>query len=154
MEIPPLRDRKGELPALAQDLFEDACRRMGRPAPTLASDVVSLLLGHRWPGNIRELKNAMARLALTGRLDLVTKDPVAIAAGPEPLGTSDPMEKMQQDMRELEKQRVIEALARCAGSQTRAAIDLGISRRTLTKRMNEFGLPRPRKHRSGRSVPE
>jgi DNA-binding NtrC family response regulator len=144
IRIAPLRERRDEIPTLARAFLADACTRMGKPAPALSDETLALLSGHAWPGNVRELKNAMARYALLGRTDILLSEQVS--ADPVPAAASaDPMQKMKSDMRELEKQRIVDALARCAGSQTKAALLLGISRRTLTKRLEEFDLPRPRK---------
>jgi DNA-binding NtrC family response regulator len=95
----------------------------------------------------------MARVALVGSADAAwieseappTIPPPAPAPAPTPAADVDPMQQMEREMRALARQRVVEALARTGGNQTKAARMLGISRRTLTKRLNEFALPRPRK---------
>jgi two-component system response regulator AtoC len=153
IRVPPLRERRADIPVLAATLLRDACARVGKAAPELSEEVLARLVGHSWPGNVRELKNAMARFALVGRADVALFDapggaapaaPEAPVARPRPVA-GDPMKRLEEEMRSLAKQRVIDALADAGGNQTKAARALGVSRRTLTKRLNEFGLPRPRK---------
>jgi DNA-binding NtrC family response regulator len=98
-----------------------------------------------WPGNVRELRHTITRMALTGRVELPARSERAPTTQPPQSVPATDLERMQLDLREAEKRQVIDALARFAGSQTKAARALGISRRTLTKRLNKYGLPRPRK---------
>jgi len=157
IEIPPLRERRDEIPALARSMLAEACARLGRAAPEISEEVMTKLVEHRWPGNVRELRNAMARTALMGRTDLslLQGEPTPQKAHPAPerptpapegcAPTTDPIARKHEEIRALEKQRVLDALTRAGGNQTKAARELRISRRTLTKRMTEFQLPRPRK---------
>jgi DNA-binding NtrC family response regulator len=165
LAIPPLRERKSEIVPLAR-----AFARRARPGATLAfgKEVIAELEYHSWPGNIRELRNSIERAVLMSsgatirpsHLGLDTRDrgrdtatmPVhrvspdrisspAIQAEPRdsrPLATA---------VADLERQRIVDALEQCGGNQTRAARILGISRSTLVARLEEFGLPRPRKAR-------
>ncbi len=123
--LPPLRDRKDEVIPLAEQFIASAAGPIGRSF-TLSDDAKQWLASHDWPGNIRELRNACERSVLrsTGA-DMPTQVRATVA--------------------ELEKQRILEALERCAGNQTRAAEMLGISRRTLINRLDEYGIARPRK---------
>ncbi len=152
LTIPPLRARVDEIEPLARSFLAAAAAQLGRSAPPLSPDALSWLRAYAWPGNIRELRNVMERALLlcTGdeiRLqDLPTEklkrgsSAAAPAAGP----TTPPPLWTVQMAREAERQAIIEALARCAGNQTRAAELLGIPRRTFCTRMKEFNIPRPR----------
>lgn len=163
--IPPLRERTDEVLPLAEQFLASAAGSLGRSFQ-LSEDASSWLLGHHWPGNIRELRNACERavlLATGATIELhhltITSDEVArraagqrgrLATVPPPLGVSAPSAadmptQVRTTVAELEKQRILEALERCAGNQTRAAELLGISRRTLINRLDEYGIPRPRK---------
>ena len=128
---------------------------------------MAMLTSYEWPGNIRELRNACERAVLlaTGsvieRHHLTVDDPRRAAPGqrfrssptiPPPPGYSttppsaaDMPSQVRATVAELEKQRILEALEKCAGNQTRAAELLGISRRTLINRLDEYGIARPRK---------
>ncbi|MBA3538153.1 MAG: sigma 54-interacting transcriptional regulator [Deltaproteobacteria bacterium] len=163
--IPPLRDRKDEVLPLAEQFVAAAAGPLGRSF-VLAEEAKQWLSSHDWPGNIRELRNACERAVLlsTGamieRHHLTVDDPARrpgssrrSATIPPPLGGMTPIAPSAADMpsqvratvAELEKQRILEALDKCAGNQTRAAEMLGISRRTLINRLDEYGIARPRK---------
>jgi DNA-binding NtrC family response regulator len=166
--IPSLRERKDEVLPLAELFVASASAPLGRSF-TLSEDARQWLTSHDWPGNIRELRNACERAVLlaTGALierhHLTTIDDPAKrpldqrtrrhATIPPPFGVAAPTAPTAADMptqvratvAELEKQRILEALDRCAGNQTRAAEMLGISRRTLINRLDEYGIARPRK---------
>ena len=157
--IPPLRERPGEIGALARAF---AARPRGNLSPTaLADDVLAALAQHAWPGNIRELRNTVERasvLAGGGRIK-----PEHLALHPGPLRRSSvptmPIERISTEIpippppdaplatsvAEVERRRILDALERCGGNQTRAARMLGISRNTLLTRLDAYGLPRPRK---------
>jgi DNA-binding NtrC family response regulator len=148
--IATLRQRLEEIPTLARSFLEAACARVGKPTPAISDGAMAKLVAHPWPGNVRELKSAIARVAILNTGDTV--EAVDLVLGAATFGPAverdvavDPGERLRDSMRDLEKQRIVDALARSAGSQTVAARHLGISRRTLTKKLTEFGLPRPRK---------
>jgi len=164
-QIPPLRERKDEVLPLAEQFVASAAGPIGRSF-MLAEDAKQWLTTHDWPGNIRELRNACERAVLlsTGamieRHHLTIDDPSKRPPGqrfrssptiPPPPGMMSPMSaadmpsQVRATVAELEKQRILEALDRCAGNQTRAAEMLGISRRTLINRLDEYGIARPRK---------
>jgi transcriptional regulator with PAS, ATPase and Fis domain len=150
--IPPLRERPAELEALVARFVAAACRDLDRTAPLrVSSDALDALHRHDWPGNVRELRNAIERAAVLCSNDTILPEhlppnllkPRTTAAMP-PLVTLGG-DGLQGEIKSLERQRIVEALERCAGNQSKAADLLGISRRTLVSRMSEFDLPRPRK---------
>ncbi len=147
--IPPLRERPGEIGALARAF---AVRPRGNTAPaTLADDAFDALVHHRWPGNIRELRNTVERaLVLAGggrvRPDHLTVEPRRSSVPTMPIERLTPPEQpLATAVAEVERRRILDALERCGGNQTRAARMLGISRNTLLTRLDTYGLPRPRK---------
>jgi len=163
--IPPLRDRSDEVIPLAEHFLASAAGPLGRSF-VLSEEARTWLLGHHWPGNIRELRNACERAVLlaTGatielhHLTITSDDAARRTSGqrgrhatvPPPMGITVPSAadmptQVRATVAELEKQRILEALEKCAGNQTRAAELLGISRRTLINRLDEYGIPRPRK---------
>src|SRR5216684_2787079 len=136
----------------------------------VSPEVLALLQQYPWPGNIRELRNAIERAVLlcTGdRLELAhlpaekmsshfaarrtlhapasPPGPPAPLAPPALRGAPLVPAELREQLAEAERQRIVEALSRCAGNQTEAAQALGISRRTLVKRLAAFNIPRPRK---------
>jgi two-component system response regulator AtoC len=146
--IPPLRDRPREIVSLAERLIAEACERAARVAPALPPEVRTRLLAHSWPGNVRELRTVVERAIVLSAGEALGMEHFVLDApsAPEPLAKLD-SERIELDRRrnELERERVVDALNRSAGNQTRAAELLGISRRTLLKRLDEYALPRPRR---------
>jgi transcriptional regulator with GAF, ATPase, and Fis domain len=165
IHIPPLRDRPSEIPALAESFIRDASVAAGRAPLRFSQGAMDRLVRHPWPGNVRELKNVIARTALLCKGETIEPDdlrfeamgaspsapppPASRSSFPPPspaAGTVPPLGRYAPDaIPEEERRRIIDALERSAGNQTRAAKLLGISRRTLLNRLDALGLPRPRK---------
>jgi two-component system, NtrC family, response regulator AtoC len=148
--IPPLRERVAEIEPLAEMFLSALSTRMRRPVPSLSPGATKALLAHDYPGNIRELRNALERALVLCTGDVITEDSLTMARSrrSERAATEPPASAaldLKAEMMELERQRIVEALDECAGNQTRAAKLLGISRRMLVKRLGAYGLPRPRK---------
>ena len=154
--VPPLRERIDEIGELAAHFIRGACARDQRPAiPTLSQDALDRLRRYRWPGNVRELRNVIDRAVLLCRDGMIRAsdlpaDKFCAVVEPPPLPVHLPEAscELHCDIEALERQRITQALERCAGNQKLAAQQLGISRNTLSARMDAFGFPRPRK--SGR----
>ena len=158
--IPPLRSRKEEVLPLAEQFVTSASGPLGRTFE-LAEDARAWLLQHDWPGNIRELRNACERAVLLAPGLVIERQHLTLEQGRRPpnrlrtsptmtpppgsMAGSDMPSQVRATVAELEKQRILEALEKCAGNQTRAAESLGISRRTLINRLDEYGIARPRK---------
>jgi two-component system, NtrC family, response regulator AtoC len=157
--IPPLRERPQEIEALATSFLSAACRDLERAAPlALSSDALGVLRRYPWPGNVRELRNAIERAAVmcTDSTILPEHLPPALlvplraektkALSPpasSSAGLSGP-QTLPEEMKALERTRILEALERCDGNQSEAARQLGIPRRTLVSRLSELGLSRRR----------
>jgi two-component system, NtrC family, response regulator AtoC len=147
LSVPPLRERADEIPVLARWFLHNVARQLGRPTPTVSPEAMALLQTYGWPGNIRELRNVVERALLlcsAGAIrpehlpaDKMSKPPLFRSATPTPAGTT-------ATLRETERAAIVEALARCAGNQTRAAELLGIARRTFCAKLKEHDIPRPR----------
>jgi DNA-binding NtrC family response regulator len=154
LSIPPLRERLGEIEEFARVFLASACRLIERTdLPRISPEVLLLLRAYRWPGNVRELRNAIERAAVLCPGDVIlpehlppalTKlgEPERLRAAPAPSGAND---DLLTEIKLVERARIIEALDRCGGNQSKAARLLGISRSTLVTRIEEFGLPRPQK---------
>jgi two-component system, NtrC family, response regulator AtoC len=156
--IPPLRSRKDEILPLAEQFVASAAGPLGR-AFVLSEDAKTYLMAHDWPGNIRELRNACERAVLLATGSMIERQHLSIeepkrqpgryrsptTPPPGSMLSADMPSQVRATVAELEKQRILEALEKCAGNQTRAAELLGISRRTLINRLDEYGIARPRK---------
>lgn len=139
LAIPPLRDRRDEIESLAKAFIR---RFAEAPFPALSEAALSALRTYDWPGNVRELRNVMERATvLAGDGPIVPKHFPAEVRGEG--GSTDGSLKSELDA--IEKQRIVDALAACDGNQTKAAEKLGIARRTLIKRLDQYGIERPRK---------
>jgi transcriptional regulator with PAS, ATPase and Fis domain len=161
LEIPPLRDRLSEIELLASRFADQAARRLGLPkAPEIEAPVWDRLRRYWWPGNIRQLRNVMERAVVLCEGGPITIDdlpsetyvgPIPGPPAPRPAMSTQPLAPLEATgsapprADTAERQRIAAALEQCAGNQTRAAVLLGISRRTLVTRLAEYNLPRPRK---------
>ena len=137
VELPPLRAREGDLVLLAQHYLKALSAEHGKKIKGITPEAMDALSTHTWPGNVRELRNAIERMVvLSGGDKLTVRDlPPNLRASPP---RSEPAPG--QVLRDAEKQLIEEALKRHKGNRTNAAVELGISRRTLHRKLNEFGL--------------
>lgn len=140
IEVPPLRERREQIAQIAGELLTKACAEARRPPMALTKEAIARLESYEWPGNVRELKNAIDRAVLLSQSEAI--DPMTLPAG----GVSEEgaRARLRSDLAAFERERIVEALEKCAGNQTKAAQLLGISRRTLVSRLGEYNLPRPR----------
>jgi two-component system, NtrC family, response regulator AtoC len=147
--VAPLRERRAEILPLAEQFLRDAVTRAGRGALVLAEDAKNALLTHAWPGNVRELRNAIERAAVLASTGAITAKDLVLGVG-DP-GQARPAERepksarLHDELDDFERRRIVEALAATGGNQTHAAKRLGISRRALISRIEQYGLDRPRK---------
>jgi two-component system response regulator AtoC len=149
--VPPLRSRREAIPALANQFLADAAARAGRiPVPRLAPDALAVIGQHDWPGNVRELKAVIERAVLIASGDeigprhLLIDEPVAPPAPPA-AGPATPATWALDPAAAIERDRIVAALEACAGNQTHAARELGMSRATLVTKLGLYRIPRPRR---------
>jgi DNA-binding NtrC family response regulator len=149
--LPPLRERREEIHGLAINFLTEFAERNARPVRALADEALAALHEYRWPGNIRELRNAIERaVALCPRSVIELADlPDAVRAGTldrsaavlrEP-GVSPHNYSWLATARErVERDHIVAALQKAGNNRLRAAVVLGISRRTLYKKLHRYGL--------------
>jgi len=158
IRIPPLRERRSEIRPLAETFLRDICRELGRSAPVLSAEVLKALESRDWPGNVRELKNVIERAVLlcAGSAIGLEHLPEERRAPAAPAGVSaeHTLRARGNDssgVREStpipgdERQRMLDALAACAGNQSRAAKLMGMPRRTFVAKLERYQIPRPNK---------
>jgi DNA-binding NtrC family response regulator len=143
LEVPPLRERLGDLPELLGHFLDLHARAYGRPAPELAAPDVAFLQSLDWPGNIRELENVAKRIVLLGAA-------VAIAELQRKRAPAKPAERAPTELAQVRplkdavadaaRAAIVSALKATSGSRTQAAALLGISRKTLFNKMQELGI--------------
>jgi len=152
LTIAPLRARRSEILPLASLFLRRVARAMRRPVWTLAACAESALVGYAWPGNVRELRNAVTRAAAlcTGPVLRAEHFALGVAADVRSCPPAPPhgVSSVRRELQVFERERILAALEKTDGNQTRAAELLGVSRRTLTNKLNAHAIERPRK-RSG-----
>jgi len=145
LELPPLRERKQDIPELIQYLFRNLKERHGLNTVRISPKVASYFAGYRWPGNVRELENVIERMLVLSVGDEIGPDDL-----PEeirkvvPKGDWFLMDLPEEgiSLEGIERELLVRALEKHSGNQTQAARYLDISRRTLIYRMEKHGLRR------------
>lgn len=147
IKMPPLRDRPTDIPLLVNSFLRQFAAENEKAVRELTSEAMDALMTYRWPGNVRELRTAIEhgvvmthtdRIGLTDLPPQIRHAPEAFPQAPKegaPLktGTVNPL-----DLHETERQLIMRALRECGGNRTEAAKKLGISRRTLYRRLDQF----------------
>ena len=141
LRVPPLRERRGDIVPLAHRFHETARRAQGLFAP-LRPEIEALLVAQAWPGNLRELKSAIERAVALAEDEPIAAEHLELESRE---AAPDTQKDLSAELESVERARIVEALAKTRGNQTKAAALLGISRRTLITRIERYGLPRPRK---------
>jgi DNA-binding NtrC family response regulator len=145
LELPPLRERKEDIPELIQHLFRTLKARHGMPELRIDSSFTAHLCEYRWPGNVRELENVIERMIV-----LSSGNKITAADLPFEFRLDSPAEntflatlpKQGISLDAVERELILRALERFKGNQTQAAKYLDVSRRTLIYRMEKHGLRR------------
>ncbi len=147
LRLPPLRNRREDIPLLANALLTRAAREAARPAPHLSHDVLAALAAHDWPGNVRELENEMRRVLLLAedsvRLEHLTPAILTRGEAPKPAaGAFLPLVvgDLRSAVESFERIAIDEALRRAGGNKSRASKELGISRFALQRKLEKYGL--------------
>jgi DNA-binding NtrC family response regulator len=149
IELPPLRDRPEDIPLLATH-FTEKYARPGETPKRIAPQAMEALLAYRWPGNIRELENAIERACVTSGADLINVEnlPAELSAPPTArvpveVDLNRPLPDMLRDtLAEVEKHYIRKALKKTRGNVGRCARICGLSRRSLTYKIAEYGIDR------------
>jgi transcriptional regulator with GAF, ATPase, and Fis domain len=165
VNLPELRERRDDVPLLAEHLLARAAREAGKPAPTLGPDTLAALLAYDWPGNVRELENEMRRLVVLAGEEALPehlstsilerrslRGPARLAAAPAGDGAGETVRPeagggaadIRAAVADLERRSIEGALGRARGNKSKAAADLGISRFALQRKLDKYGLSRAR----------
>lgn len=141
--IPPLRQRREDIPELACFLLRRSAARLKMPVPTLSEEAKEHLCSGDWPGNVRELEHCLERALILSRSGAILREHLELSASPS---TADPMDLIpiedgfHASVEKLERRLIERALAATGGNRTRAAEVLKINRRLLYDKVREFGL--------------
>ncbi len=126
IELPPLRDRESDVPALARHLLDRAAERLGLPVPAMEPGALDLLQELPWPGNVRQLANVLER--------------ALILAEKDSLGANDLREVLRPGTTKSPEESIRQALLNCRGDKKSAAASLGMSYRNLQRKIRQFDL--------------
>jgi DNA-binding NtrC family response regulator len=143
LRIPPLRERREDIPELVDTLFQRAKERHGLLEVRMASAVHQRLIAYRWPGNVRQLENVLERLLVLSSADLITVEDLPEELIPSAANTAILWPNLPEEgisLEAIERELISRALEKFDGNQTQAARYLDISRRTLIYRMEKHGL--------------
>ena len=157
VDLPPLRERREDIPLLAEALRAKAAREAGRPGPVLPREVISALVAYDWPGNVRELENEMRRLVVMAceevQLDLLSTAILERRSLRAPAGEPGSAVLLGGSIREavadLERRSIEAALVQAGGNKSRAAQALGISRFALQRKLDKYGIGGKKAETSG-----
>lgn len=142
VELPPLRDRREDIPALAEHFLTKLANRTGRRAPKLTASALTRMLEYAWPGNVRELENAIESafyLSQGNKISLQSL-PNALTSGIESAELHTEYGTLKQRLALAEKEILLEALAACDGNRQQAATMLGIGKTTIYDKLSRYQL--------------
>lgn len=147
LRVPPLRQRKEDIPALTDFFLAKYAAMLGRPCPTLSEHAMSVLLEHSWPGNVRELENTMRKLVAVGDEGVALADLASTL--PKPWSVDEKSKDCslkaaaRAASRLAERELILEALARTRWNRKRAAQQLQISYKSLLLKLRQIGAEEP-----------
>ena len=133
LRLPPLRERRDVLPLLTEYFIRRFSRDMGKKPARIETEALKRLRDHDWPGNIRELQNALERAVI------IAGGSIGVAQLPEGIATG-PVRQDEGLLKAMERDAIMLALKKCRNNRRKAAEELGISRRTLQYRLKEYGI--------------
>ncbi|HZA52947.1 MAG TPA: sigma-54 dependent transcriptional regulator [Candidatus Udaeobacter sp.] len=144
ISVPPLRERLADIPLLVTHFIEKGKQKLHKGIAAVSRQAMALMMAHSWPGNIRELENAVQRMMVMSKGDLLDVDDLP----PEIRGGVSGRNSQPRDLKEIaresseliEKRAIVDALEKSGGNVTRTARSLGISRATLQNKMKAYRL--------------
>jgi DNA-binding NtrC family response regulator len=140
IRIPPLRERREDIPLLVEHFVEKLAHELGKEVSGISEGAMKLLLDYDWPGNVRELENAIERAIVTCRNGKLQESDFSSLEGS--IGRNQPWQVPDLPLAELERQAIVAALERKSGNVKEAAAALGIDRSTLYDKLKRYEIPR------------
>lgn len=147
LNIPPLRERRDDIPLLAAHFIDTSAAEHGRPTREMGSDVIEALRTYSWPGNVRELKNTIDRLIILGQGPKITLNELPKHMAEQPPSAVEPPGDILRELppggvtlQQVQSELISKTLQLFDGNRTFAARAMGISRKSLWERIERFGL--------------
>jgi DNA-binding NtrC family response regulator len=140
LEMPPLRECTSDIPLLANHFLAEVAKRERRPGLRLSHEVLELLLTHSWPGNVRELQNVIERSAVLSSGPVIELDDLSSELQASTPHHAETLVGQNLTVADLERRHILAVLERVGGNRSRAAELLGMPRRTLYRRLEEYGV--------------
>jgi len=133
--LPPLRERRSDIPLLADAFLQDLARSLGRPVPALTDDALTLLLAHEWRGNVRELHNVLERAAILAEGEPITTRHLSLHPSAPPVSPT--------NLAAAERRTIEQVLRDTAWNKAKAARHLGLTRTQLYVRLRKYAIEAP-----------
>jgi len=141
IQMPPLRDRKGDIPLLAKQMIEELARHHRKEVTGISPDAGKALARYDWPGNVRELRNCIESMVVVTRDPILGEDDLPPHITPGRLALPAPSAELSgMSLQEAERELIRHTLAECKDNRKDAARRLGISERTLYRKISQYNL--------------
>jgi len=141
IELPPLRERTGDIPLLAQSFLREFATENNKPVNDFTADALEALMNFSWPGNVRELRTAIEHAVVLCRGERITlRDLPPSVRGGGSLNDAKLLQGKALTVKDAEKQLIVRALKETDGNRTHAAQKIGMSRRTFHRKLHEYHL--------------
>lgn len=143
--VPPLRERREDIPALVRGFLQQIGREYGRPHVDIVPDALEQMQGYNWPGNVRELKNVVERMLILNPqahpLERRHLPPLMFRGSPRHTHAGEAFSSLQQAREAYERDFILKKIGECNGNMSRAAEALGLERSHLYRKMRALGVP-------------
>lgn len=139
IQLPPLRERKEDIPLLVQHFIEKFNIQMGKKVQKISDDALRILMQYDWPGNVRELENTIERAMVITKGDVIQPEDIQLQA----LGANHPSPAVDKSLEAVERAHILRILNETGWNIQRSAQILGIDRTTLYNKIKKYGLQRP-----------
>jgi two-component system response regulator HydG len=142
VEVPPLRDRAGDTPLLAEHFLKTYAERNKRHFNGFTPRAMGCLIRYDWPGNIRELANVIERAVILEKENRITPGalPPYLQTSADAVDDEQMTSSTGRTLKEMEREMILDTLSSLSGNRTQTAQALGISRRTLQNKLKEYGV--------------
>ena len=140
IHMPPLRERKSDVPLLAKSFIQEFSQRHSKPITAIAPSVSKALAQYDWPGNVRELRNCIESMVVVTKDTVLGEDDLPSHIIPDRLALPAPKDLSGMSLQQAERELIRTTLDECGGNRKEAAKKLGIGERTLYRKLNQYDL--------------